>query len=83
MAVTNTLPRELAEDLTNSLKVWLRETYGRAYIGQMIATATADVLKNIIAEARMGEDEVKRLNYWFTGSGKKCLAQQRGVHQAE
>lgn len=70
----DSLPLQMADKLEESLKVWLKETFGRAYVGRMLSNADVEVTKELKEASRITGKEAKRLRYWWDGKGKSCLA---------
>lgn len=57
------------------MRKWIRETYANAYIAQNLESIPDDQLK--AANIRYTSADIKRLSYFWTGSGKGCLVKSK------
>ncbi|KAL6702405.1 hypothetical protein ACN47E_002188 [Coniothyrium glycines] len=67
------LPDALGKNLDDSLKKWVRETYGPAYVSFMIAQVKGTDETRKWREPLTDADKEK-VWYWWQGSGAKCLS---------
>jgi hypothetical protein len=78
---TNTLtaiPSAAANGLDEALRDWIRDTYGPAYILQNFANASftdQQLIDNF--GIKFGQKLKKKLDYFWRGSGAKCLSRSR------
>ena len=68
------VPKEMAGDLPENLKTWLRDTYANAYLALNWSRQDKDTQKK--AKAEFTDKDVARIEYWWKGKSKSCLAQQ-------
>ncbi|PTB66247.1 hypothetical protein BBK36DRAFT_1159294 [Trichoderma citrinoviride] len=67
------LPTELST-LDDHLKVWLKKTYANAFIAWNWSQRSEDDQKK--AKAKFSQEDRDKLNYFWKGKGKSCLAHQ-------
>ena len=63
MKVADAVPTEMGDNLKSSLKLWLKETYARAYVGRMLYYAHLDVKNQLKQESQTTNEEGKKLRH--------------------